>query len=628
MFASTAIPLIEYTHYVTETKTVLAENTASSQPKNTTTYTNEFIESKPISSEGIIINKPRANSKIIALGIYLSVVGILLVYLAYQLLVLFVQMRRCKKSVNINGHRVIVSSRWGQTFSFFGVIVMTDDDFQNPNRNLLVEHELVHARQLHSIDLLLAEIFASLHWFNPLVYLYKKSLCEVHEFLADGRVVNAGTDPIAYQQLMLQCASASYAPKATNSFSAKLLKNRIAMINKDNFSNSTLRYLMIVPVLMGLLSLFSFKVQKRVDYIYETKEPIGIAFPDDDLYLTNDIEQKDESSKEFEFSSKIAKPDKISLSNEEDSTILYNRLNQRIDESFSRIITVYQKNTKHVLLSSMYFGDEVELWIAGTSLMKNQPLFEVRSQVTGMRIEPTLLDKSKEFSLYRFHIPQMGDYSISITNIDEIQNFLYTLAVPKEKNFTAEVGVNVNEKRVLLRNKKVENTHLVTSQQENFQIDTSTEAEKQPAQANYNIGKRMMQMQKGKEGDIDFQALTISYPSIDVPKERVSLSNLDEGNMLKIATRDGNWPLVYLQENIIYPKSFKPKRRKAEVVEVAFNLSVSGTISNVVVTKGVNPDLDAEVVRVLSGMTDWEIETIYKIPVPVEVTLRFALGRK
>lgn len=632
LVASTAIPLIDYTHYATVTKTVFTEATTNSQPVMGLYVSDEVA--KPIATNSVseVTVKPRANLKVIAIAVYLGVVGILLVYLAYQLLTLFFQIKRCKNSSHINGQRVIISNRWRQTFSFFRVIVMTDYDFHNPNRNLLVEHELVHARQLHSFDLLLAEIFAALHWFNPLVYFYKKSLCEVHEFLADGRVVNSGTDAITYQQLILHCASASNAPIATNSFSAKLLKNRIAMINKDNFSNSTFRYLMIVPVLMGLLALFSFKVEKRVNYIYKTKDPIGIILPDDDLYDINDIELKDESSKEFEFPSKTAEPDKISLSNKEDSTILYNRLNQRIDESFSRIITVYQKETKHVLFNSMYFGDEVDLWIAGTSLMKNQPLFEIRSQETGLLIEPTKHEKTKEFSLYYFKIPKMGDYKISITNIDAIQNFLYTLAIPKEKNFTTEVGINVNEKRVLLRNKKAENLHQVTLQQANTQIDSATtdsiKSAKQRTKTIFNTGKRKMQMQKGNEGDLDFQALTINYPSIEVPIESVNLSNIDEGNMMKIASMDGNWPQSYLQENINYPKSFKPKRRKAEVVEVTFILSESGSISNVVVTKGVNPDLDAEVVRVLSGMTDWEIETVYKVPVPVEVTLRFALGRK
>ena len=61
----------------------------------------------------------------------------------------------------------------------------------------------VHARQWHSVDVLLIEIVMIINWFNPVVYLYRFAIKYIHEFIADKQVIQSGTDKADYAMLLL-----------------------------------------------------------------------------------------------------------------------------------------------------------------------------------------------------------------------------------------------------------------------------------------------------------------------------------------------------------------------------------------------------------------------------------------
>jgi hypothetical protein len=56
-------------------------------------------------------------------------------------------------------------------FSFFNFLFVSKD---MPMRDVIMRHEQVHIRQLHSADIMLFELLAIFNWFNPIIYLYKK----------------------------------------------------------------------------------------------------------------------------------------------------------------------------------------------------------------------------------------------------------------------------------------------------------------------------------------------------------------------------------------------------------------------------------------------------------------------
>lgn len=62
--------------------------------------------------------------------------------------------------------------------------------------------------------------------------------------------------------------------------------------------------------------------------------------------------------------------------------------------------------------------------------------------------------------------------------------------------------------------------------------------------------------------------------------------------------------LNYLMENVKYPEDAEKQKIEGRVIAV-FVVETDGSISNVEVVKPVFPSLDAEAVRVLSGMPKW-----------------------
>ncbi len=189
----------------------------------------------------------------------------------FLLITFYVTIHRHSRWESILKQRVLVSNRSEHTFSFFGIIVMSERDFKRSERNLLLEHELVHVKQFHSFDLLLAEFFRVLHWFNPLAHIVGKTMSEVHKYIADKGVVVCGFNSINYQKLILNCVSSSIQPTLANAFSAKLIKNRFAMMTNNKKPKWLgLRYFAILPLIALLFATMSF--QTKVEYVQVQQE--------------------------------------------------------------------------------------------------------------------------------------------------------------------------------------------------------------------------------------------------------------------------------------------------------------------------------------------------------------------
>ena len=120
----------------------------------------------------------------------------------------------------------------------------------------------MHAFQLHSIDLILIEVLVILFWFNPFIYWYRKSIREVHEYLADQAVVENGFDRVDYQKLLLKQVSDHRFIGLTSSFSYSLSKNRLKMLTMMKSKNSSkIRILLALPVIVIALFLFANPVE-------------------------------------------------------------------------------------------------------------------------------------------------------------------------------------------------------------------------------------------------------------------------------------------------------------------------------------------------------------------------------
>jgi hypothetical protein len=119
-------------------------------------------------------------------------------------------------------------------FSIFKWLVIPKNKINHPDFDHIVQHESIHSRQYHSVDLFLAEIMIAFQWFNPFVWKLKKAIIENHEYIVDKTLLRNGVDAKKYQYSLLTFAMGQAGQLAVaNHFNSNLLKKRICMMNKN-----------------------------------------------------------------------------------------------------------------------------------------------------------------------------------------------------------------------------------------------------------------------------------------------------------------------------------------------------------------------------------------------------------
>lgn len=146
------------------------------------------------------------------------------------------------------------------TFSFFRYLVLNPADAGNA---LIIEHELVHIRQVHSADVLALAALRSVFWACPALWLVDRALRQVHEFLADraasGRAASGQdvTQPAGYAQFLVEYSLGVRPDALTNGFfNPSLLKRRIQMLRQRATSRWALgKYALVLPLALALLAM-------------------------------------------------------------------------------------------------------------------------------------------------------------------------------------------------------------------------------------------------------------------------------------------------------------------------------------------------------------------------------------
>jgi hypothetical protein len=152
--------------------------------------------------------------------------------------------------------KALQSDNRSQAFSFFNKIVV-DDSLEG--KDTIIDHEMVHVRQWHSLDVIFLEIFTAFNWFNPIAFLYKKAIKDIHEFIADDTAASKLEDKSAYTLLLVSNVFGAKPQQLTNSFfNQSLLKRRIIMLHKTKSRQvAILKYGLSVPLFVSMVILSS-----------------------------------------------------------------------------------------------------------------------------------------------------------------------------------------------------------------------------------------------------------------------------------------------------------------------------------------------------------------------------------
>jgi hypothetical protein len=227
-------------------------------------------------------------------------------WIIYGLVTVIFMLNFLRKLYLLN--QILKRDNKGQAFSFFNTISV---DNKLEGQETIMKHELVHAKQWHSADVIFFELFTAMNWFNPIAYLYKNAIKNIHEFIADETAASTSESKSAYALLLVSNVFDTQPQQLTNSFyNQSLLKRRIIMLHKTKSRKAAiLKYGLSVPLFAGMV-IFSSATgaeAKIITKITDKVVPIITNHPKTDLNPIGNLKRETEHNSEIKVKNKKEK---------------------------------------------------------------------------------------------------------------------------------------------------------------------------------------------------------------------------------------------------------------------------------------------------------------------------------
>lgn len=201
---------------------------------------------------------------------YWGIAALLMIRLIMQLAGIIRLTCRCRK-IQIGNTSIHLLPKADGPFSFFHWIFIHPSSHTEEEFNEILTHEQTHARQWHSIDVIISELVCIFCWCNPFAWLMKREIRTNLEYMADARVLENGYDSKTYQYHLLGLSHQKAAVTIYNSFNVLPLKKRIKMMNKKRTKEiGRTKYLMFLP-LAALLMIVS-----NIETVARTTKKIAV----------------------------------------------------------------------------------------------------------------------------------------------------------------------------------------------------------------------------------------------------------------------------------------------------------------------------------------------------------------
>lgn len=159
----------------------------------------------------------------VLLWIYIAGAAVALVWLVWAYARLSVIIWKGKK-IKMEGYTLVVTGNKNfSPFSWRGYVVVEkiSDATEYP---AIMIHEMRHLSACHDMDLMLAQLYAVLVWYNPASWLMIDELKTVHEYEADEAVIDSGLNLRDYQMLLIKKAVGARLPSLANSLNHSKLQ--------------------------------------------------------------------------------------------------------------------------------------------------------------------------------------------------------------------------------------------------------------------------------------------------------------------------------------------------------------------------------------------------------------------
>jgi beta-lactamase regulating signal transducer with metallopeptidase domain len=205
------------------------------------------------------------NISVILLALYISVVILFLIRFLRNIYII-IQRTKLAEKISFKGYRIVLSNDKTDPCCFFSSIYLNRDDYLNGRIDKeLLDHELEHAKQSHTIDILLIELVKIFYWFNPVHILYDRAIRINHEYLADDGVVSEKSDIKSYAEVLLSFITDRRNMSLTSGSNHSFTKMRLMMMMKPGSGSFIYGTRIALTLSMGavLFLLLSFQEKDK-----------------------------------------------------------------------------------------------------------------------------------------------------------------------------------------------------------------------------------------------------------------------------------------------------------------------------------------------------------------------------
>lgn len=147
------------------------------------------------------------------------------------------------------------------TASFFRYVFWDETmKYSSEEKEYILNHELTHIFQLHSIDNIVFNILKIVFWFNPFFTKYREHLYDVHEFIADDNIIKKApiNSSVDYFNLVAKQVLHNAGFSLTNNFHNNNLKQRLNMIKKTQTGGRIFRMISATALIFTSIAGFIY----------------------------------------------------------------------------------------------------------------------------------------------------------------------------------------------------------------------------------------------------------------------------------------------------------------------------------------------------------------------------------
>jgi len=171
-----------------------------------------------------------------------------------------------KKSevINKKNFKIVKTNSKQTAFTWFRFIFLSKKYYSlnADEQNQILEHEKIHVKQLHSIDIIIFQVLEIVFWFNPFIKQAKNTIKEIHEFIVDSEI-SKKNNIINYSDLIVKLSINKLSIQSVSAFAKFAIKNRLQLLAFP-LPNKLKKVSFIggIPVMIMIILSYSFTINQ------------------------------------------------------------------------------------------------------------------------------------------------------------------------------------------------------------------------------------------------------------------------------------------------------------------------------------------------------------------------------